>query len=66
MQESITGTSTEDDPTKAYDEEFKQKVVTRAKELDSVPQAAAEFSLPLRAVASWLVEKAKENQNERI
>ncbi len=68
MEETITRVSTDgdkDDPSQVDD--FKQKVVARAKELDSVPQAAAEFSLPWRVVASWLLGKtksAKENQNE--
>ncbi len=62
VQESITGVNSEevkDIAVKVYDDDFTQKVVARAKELDSVPQAAAEFSLPRRVVASWLVEKTK-------
>ncbi len=61
VQESITGVISEEvkDIAVVYDDDFTQKVVARAKELDSVPQAAAEFSLPRRVVASWLVEKTK-------
>ncbi len=75
MQESITGVNAGDDKddkdgsNTTYNDNFKQNVVARAKELDSVPQAAAEFSLPRRAVASWLVDlektrTLKENQKE--
>jgi len=46
--------------------ELKERVVNRAKELDSVQQAASEFSLPWRIVALWLVDQSQtkeENSN---
>lgn len=38
---------------RVYDEEFKARVVSRAQELGSVQQAAREFSVPLKVVATW-------------
>ena len=68
VQESITrgGVSSdegkdleEESNVRILDDEFKRKVVERAKELGSVRQAAKEFSVPWRAVSNWKTEKKR-------
>ena len=65
VQESITGGGVSSDEGKdheeesdvrIFDNEFKRRVVERAKELGSVRLAAQEFSVPFRAVVKWKTE----------
>lgn len=59
---SETIASSDESPSKrTYNEDFKARVVSRAQELGSVQQAAREFSVPWRAVATW---HTKEKQSE--
>ena len=59
---SETVASSDESPIKrTYNEDFKSRVVSRARELGSVQQAAREFSVPWRAVATW---HTKEKQSE--
>lgn len=59
---SETVASSDESPSKrTYNEDFKARVVSRAQELGSVQQAAREFSVPWRAVATW---HTKEKQLE--
>ena len=59
---SETVASSDESPSKrTYNEDFKARVVSRAQELGSVQQAAREFSVPWRAVATW---HTKEKQSE--
>ena len=51
-------TSEESSTQRIYDEGFKAKVVSRAQELGSVQQAAREFSVPWRAVATWNTQES--------
>ena len=59
VQETIVGESVEEGSggetgsERVYEEEFKERVVRRAQELGSVQQAAREFSVPWKVVASW-------------
>lgn len=59
VQETIVGESVEEGSVgeagseRVYEEEFKERVVRRAQELGSVQQAAREFSVPWKVVASW-------------
>ena len=57
VQETIASSgerTMEESPTRRmYDEDFKARVVSRAQELGSIQQAAREFSVPWRAVATW-------------
>lgn len=62
VQETIGGsgekTIEESSTQRIYDEGFKAKVVSRAQELGSVQQAAREFSVPWRAVATWNTQES--------
>ncbi len=69
VQDSISTPSLDDNtqgsPTRRmYDEDFKTKVVLRAKELGSIQQAAREFSVPWRAVATWDTQESASRQQE--
>lgn len=51
VQETVVGSG--GSAEKDYDEDFKARVMRRAAELGSVQQAAREFSIPWKIVASW-------------
>ena len=55
VQERVVGGGGEtgEKEEKDYDEEFKQRVMRRVAEVGSVQQAAREFSIPWKIVASW-------------
>ncbi len=72
VQETITNSAPsleegpQESPTRRmYDEDFKAKVVSRAKELGSIQQAAREFSVPWRAVATWNTQDSASRQETR-
>lgn len=50
---STTVTTAASPSKRMFNDDFKAKVVSRAQELGSVQQAAREFSLPWRSVATW-------------
>jgi transposase-like protein len=52
VQETVVG-ETGGQKERDYDEDFKARVMNRATELGSVQQAAREFSIPWKIVASW-------------
>ena len=63
VQETIgTAAEKESSSQRIYDEDFKAKVVSRAQELGSVQQAAREFSVPWRAVATWNTQEDNSGQ----
>ena len=66
VQETIATASEktveESSSQRIYDEDFKAKVVSRAQELGSVQQAAREFSVPWRAVATWNTQENNSGQ----
>lgn len=65
VQETIgTAAEKESSSQRIYDEDFKAKVVSRAQELGSVQQAAREFSVPWRAVATWNTQEDNSGQTQ--
>lgn len=61
----LTEQSMQESPTRRmYNEDFKAKVVSRAKELGSVQQAAREFSVPWRAVATWNTQESGQQRQD--
>ena len=60
---SETIASSDESPSKrTYNEDFKARVVSRAQELGSVQQAAREFSVPWRAVATWHTKEKQQSE----
>ena len=55
VQETVVGEEEggEGEEERTYEEDFKTRVVHRARELGSIQQAAREFSIPWKVVASW-------------
>lgn len=51
VQETVVGSAAAEE--KDYDADFKARVMRRAAEVGSVQQAAREFSIPWKIVASW-------------